>query len=272
MILFARAGRLAFWLEQDPGAHPLACDVLDRRALRAELDGLLPGGDATLLLDGDGLARHLDEAGKAVQEFSVWAEVRLVRPRVVLLSSDCVYGILNPGVALREQDAAGADEASRAMLALEAELDARAQRRGFGFAVARLFELVDARAPSDRLIDLAGRVREGRMKAVPELGATRDYLDARDAARAVRALAGLSCSATVNVCSGRALSGHELVRELVRLLRPADEGALMAQVEPDGGKLIPWIVGNPARFAQVVGGPAATTPFSETLQSACGLL
>ena len=100
------------------------------------------------------------------------------------------------------------------MLGLEAELQARAERRGFGLAIARLFEVIDSRTPGERLCEVARRVREGRMKGMPELGATRDYLDARDAARALRALATIVVSPTVNVCSGRPVSGHELVREL----------------------------------------------------------
>jgi len=272
VILFGQDAPLAFWLEQDPAARALRCDLLDRQALRAELDRLPPGGEAALVLDARGCAERGEEADRAVQEFSVWAEARSLRPRVVLVSDEAVYGILKPGVALREQDAAACDAASAAMLALEQQLVARARRRGFGLAVARLFELIDPREPGERLVELARRVREGRMKGVPGLGATRDYLDARDAALALRALARLPDSPTVNVCSGRPVTGHDLLRALARLLRPADEMALMAQAEPAEGPVVPWIVGNPSRFAAVVGASAACRTFEQTIQDACGLL
>lgn len=276
MILFGKGGRLCFWLEQDEAARPLACDPFDRRALRAELDALSPGGDTALVLDAcGGRAPKVDESLKAAQEFTVWAESRSVRPRLVFVSSDAVYGIVKPGVALREQDAAGGDAASQALLAHEGALKDLARRRGFGLAVARVFEVVDPRDPSPRLLELAGRVQAGRMKGLPGLGATRDYVDARDAAKALSALARLSDSPTVNVCSGRAVTGHDLVRAMVRLLRPADEARLMAQVEPaadEARKPVPWVVGNPAHFTAMVGSAASGRPFEETLRSACSLL
>ncbi len=278
MILFARGSRLSFWLERGEGARALGCDPFDRRALGAELDALAPGGDTTLVLDA-GARRRLEpeQAVRAAQDFSVWAERRAVRPRVLLLSSDAVYGVLAPGVALREQDAAPCDEASRALVGAERALADLARRRGFGLAVARLFEVIDHRQPSERLLELAGRVQSARMKGIPDLGATRDYIDARDAAHALRALAELACSPTVNVCSGRAVSGHDLVRAMTRLLRPADEARLMAQVDGPAqegaeGRPVPWIVGNPAHFAATVGFAASTRSFEQTLQDACGLL
>ena len=277
MLLFGQGSRVAFWLEQDEAARPLPCDPFDRRALRARLEELRPGGDTTLLLDVcAGRPRRAEEAVKAAQEFSVWAEGRAVKPRVLLVGGDGVYGILNPGVALREQDAAACDEDSQALLAVERAVADLARRRGFGVAIARLFEVIDPRDPSPRLLDLAGRVQAGRMKGIPELGGTCDYLDARDAAKALRALSGLADSPTVNVCSGRAVSGHDLVRAMVRLLRPADELRLMAQVEAgseaEARKPIPWLVGNPAHFTAMVGFPASTRAFEQTLKDACCLL
>ncbi|MGC4115544.1 MAG: hypothetical protein QM765_13260 [Myxococcales bacterium] len=221
-------------------------------------------------------ARRAEDAVKAAQEFSVWAEGRSVKPRVVLLSGEAVYGILKPGLALREQDAAPSDAGSEALMGLERGVVELGRRRGFGVAVARLFEVVDTRDPAPRLLDLAGRVQAGRMKGIPELGATRDYIDARDAAKAIRALANLADSPTVNVCSGRPVTGHDLVRALVRLLRPADELRLMAQVEADddasGNQPLPWMVGNPAHFTAMVGVPASSRSFEQTVKDACCLL
>ncbi|HEY3449755.1 MAG TPA: NAD-dependent epimerase/dehydratase family protein [Myxococcales bacterium] len=280
MILFGKSTRLSFWLEQDEAARALSCDPFDRRALRADLDQLRPGGDTTLVLDAAGTRlRRTEDALKAAQEFTVWAEERAVRPRVVLVSCDSVYGVLKPGVALREQDAAPTDEASEALLAVERGLVDLARRRGFGLAIARLFEVIDPREPSPRLLDLAGRVQAARMKGIPELGATRDYIDARDAAKALLALAGLVDSPTVNVCSGRPISGHDLVRAMVRLIRPVDEARLMASVEAQTAeeagaaqRPIPWIVGNPAHFTAMVGFAASIRTFEQTLKEACCLL
>ncbi len=82
----------------------------------------------------------------------------------------------------------------------------------------------------------------------------RDYLDARDVCDDLLALAQTSVededACAVNVCSGEGITLRELLLEVVRAVRPGDEGALLAETSEAPGRPddVPWIVGDPSRF------------------------
>ncbi|MBI5546796.1 MAG: NAD(P)-dependent oxidoreductase [Deltaproteobacteria bacterium] len=281
MIVYAAADPLASWLALQRSSVGLPVPLTDRAGLRRELARVPPAGEVTLLVssseltEGDGgPARLLG----AVQDYSIWAEQRALRARVLLQSTARVYGAPKPGIALREADAAPADARVAELLQLEAELAARAARRNLSLVVVRLFEVLDPREQQGRLSQLLRCVREGDLAQVPGLGATRDYLDARDVVRAFAVLAALPdpgspLSTTVNVCSGRAVSGRDLVREVIRVVRPGDEAALLAGLGPapaqeEGESAAPWRVGNAARFVQLTGSEAGRTALRTTIEEA----
>ena len=223
MILFGSEDRYVHWLGSLPQARALWVSFADRRGLREQLANVPAAGDVSLVLagslavDGKCTAEQLCDAA---QELAAWAAVRSMRARVILVSSASVYGSPTPGIQVQEKGARPTDGAGKVLLSLEEQLGDRARRRGFSLFAARLFEVLEPRGiAGGPHVELARRVKKGELGAVPGLGLTRDYLDARDLARAVSLLAQVQDERepsveAINVCSGRAVTGHELLRQV----------------------------------------------------------
>lgn len=270
--LLAAGGPAALLATDLPGAGPpgtryLPADLTDRAGARALLAEARPdvvfhlaavGGadpDRCYAVNLDG-TRNLLEACAALP----------VPPRVLVVSSAAVYGLTRPeespvreDTPLRPATAYGASKAAAELFALALH------RRGrLRVAVARPFNLVGPGlragfAPSDFMTQaLAIRAGAPPEIRVGALEPRRDFVDARDAARAYAALAGAegAWGAAWNVASGRPVAIGDL---LERVLRAA--GA-RARVVPDPARLgrveVMDQVGDPARLEQLTGWRADT--------------
>jgi len=90
--------------------------------------------------------------------------------------------------------------------------------RGIGFAWARIFFLYGPGEHPDRLVpSIARRLVRGEPAPSSRGLAVRDFLDVRDAGRALAALAASSAQGAFNVASGQAISIAEVVRRLGEL-------------------------------------------------------
>lgn len=272
MILFSRSDPLAPWLTPCPEAHVIP-DGADRLTLERALVGLTPGGSVSMILRA---SQPINVLSQAVQVFSVWAETRSIPSRVLLVSSAEVYGSPRPGVSLREPDALATNPQGKALLEAEAFLAERAERRGFSLVVGRPFEVLDPTG-AGLLGELCQRVRAGDVSGLGDASASRDFLDARDVAAAFVALGetrrGEPLMAVVNVCSGRAVTVRELVGAIAQRHRPELAAQLASQLAVDvpSTELVPlWRVGNPSRFVELTGGPAARTPLAQSIEDAWG--
>jgi len=269
MILYVRTDPLARWFAEHADARELE-SVSDRARLRAALADIAPGGEVSLVMDA---ALPLAELGAAAQEFSLWAEMRSLPARVVLESSAAVYGSPRPGVTLREIDADSRDPAGKTLLAAETFLAERAERRGYSLVVARFFDLLWPIQGMGLLADLCRCVRDADVSGVRGAGAVRDYLDVRDAVRAVAALSAIGREtpllAVVNVCSGQPVTVRDLVKEIARAKRPDIEAELLAKLAVDDPAPV-WRVGSPGRFQELTGAVPLQTPLATTIGAAWG--
>ena len=74
----------------------------------------------------------------------------------------------------------------------------------------------------------------------------------------------------MNVCSGEGVSLRELLLEVIRSVRPAEEEALLAGVVEAPGRPddVPWIVGDPSRFVTLTGTAPKRIALRETVHDA----
>ena len=90
--------------------------------------------------------------------------------------------------------------------------------RGISFAWARIFFLYGPGEQPDRLVpSIARRLARGEPAPSSRGLAVRDFLDVRDAGRALAALAASSAQGAFNVASGQAISIADIVRRLGEL-------------------------------------------------------
>jgi nucleoside-diphosphate-sugar epimerase len=271
--------------------YALRARLEDRARLEAELRQVPPDDELALVqlaarvsvpaceADPAGTLRtNVDDTVETVLGVVRWAEARGSAVRVVYVSSGHVYAAQPAPTRLRE-DAALAPRSvyARSKLLAEEALREAASGRRFPLLVARVFGLVGPRQPESYLLPaLVRRVREGRLDGVPGLGHVRDWLDTRDVCDHLLALARLGASgpwdgAPVNVCSGEATAVRDLLREVVRALRPQDEAALLASTTEAPGRPddVPWIVGDPTRLVALTAAPPRRTSLRETVRETC---
>ncbi len=122
---------------------------------------------------------------------------------------------------------------------------------------------------------LIRRVREGQLRGIPGLSYVRDYLDARDVCENLLALSHLNAvwrGEVVNVCSGDGVTLRELLREVVRVLRPAEEDELMREAVEAPGRAddVPWIIGDPTRFVALTSEHPRRITLRDTVHEATG--
>jgi len=148
------------------------------------------------------------------------------RARILVVSTGAVYQ--GPSGSAWKEDTRILPSSPYIVSKLVTEMQsAYYQRRGLDIVVMRPFNHI---GPGQRtgflLPDLVEGVRTwiqtGAPLSVGNLGTRRDYTDVRDVVRAYRlALEAPQLNATIfNVCSGKSVSGHELLASVTRALSP----------------------------------------------------
>lgn len=250
------------------GAHTV--DLRDADRLRSVLERARPTWVvhlAGVLRSPDALAFYGAHVEGTVALLE--AVVRLpTRPRVVLASSSAVYGRAT-GVLREDQPAAPLTHYAASKLAQEVVAARAGAADGLEVVVARSFNVVGPGQPETlaagafaRQIALAERT--GRREiSVGELGATRDFVDVRDVARAYLALAARGRPGGVyNVCSGVGTTLRALLDELLLAAR------VPVEVRFDAGRRqahdVPVQIGDRSRIGSEVQW-APTIPLRQSL-------
>ena len=211
----------------DPRYQYAAVDLLDTPALTRLVEHARP--DVVVHL----AAALRDEPPERLVRTNVGAVVSLLEavvgapvpaPRIVLGSSGSVYGAV-PGRALpltEDMECAPLDPYSVSKRAAEDMSRILAERHGLDVAWARIFNPVGPGQDERHLCGWLGRqvaaIRAGLIEpevAVGPLHTTRDYIDVRDTASALRVLATSDRGGVVNVASGDETSGEEVLAALL---------------------------------------------------------
>jgi GDP-4-dehydro-6-deoxy-D-mannose reductase len=181
-------------------------------------------------------------------------------PRIVFAGSAEVYGIRDPSeyplherLDLRPANPYGASKA-----AAEAFLLSGARSFGLDVVVARGFNHIGPKQ-SERFVVASFATQLARIAGggepqmyVGSLSSARDFLDVRDVVEAYLTLARRGEGAQIyNVCSGRAVTIRDVLRELISIARVAVE------VREDPQRMrateIPLSVGNPEKLRKLTG-------------------
>jgi GDP-4-dehydro-6-deoxy-D-mannose reductase len=181
-------------------------------------------------------------------------------PRIVFAGSAEVYGIRDPneyplreGLDLRPANPYGASKA-----AAEAFLLSGARSFGLDVVVARAFNHIGPNQ-SERFVVASLAAQLARIAGggepqmyVGSLSSARDFLDVRDVVEAYLALARRGEGAQVyNVCSGRAVTIRDVLRELISIAR------VPVEVREDPERMraseTPLSVGSPAKLSKATG-------------------
>jgi GDP-4-dehydro-6-deoxy-D-mannose reductase len=193
------------------------------------------------------------------------------RARVLVVGSGEAYGPQPEGSRATE-DTPFAPVSPYALSKAAADAIAAAHARGHGLDVVRVRAFSHAgpgQGPGFVVPAFARQIADieaGRGEPVLRVGnleVTRDLSDVRDVVRAYVALLELGESgAAYNVCRGEGVPLTEVLRRLTAMARVA------VRVETDPARLrpadVPWLVGDPARIAQVTGW-RAEIPLERTL-------
>jgi GDP-4-dehydro-6-deoxy-D-mannose reductase len=227
------------------GADPVAGEARRLRGsiLDAEfLDRVLADVDATVVVHAAGAVGQADEA-QELFDLNVLGTDRLLRavrrrgiPAMVIASSSAVYGAvkelpIDEDAPLRPVSPYGASKVAQEMVARQYELAG-----GPAVVRARFFNIVGpGQKPSLVLSHLASRVAAAERGGDPliPLGNAwprRDFVDVRDAARAVVLLTGGAVGGqALNVASGRSWS----IAECAGLLAAQARCAVRFEVDPE---------------------------------------
>jgi GDP-4-dehydro-6-deoxy-D-mannose reductase len=181
-------------------------------------------------------------------------------PRIVFAGSAEVYGIRDPneyplreGLDLRPANPYGASKA-----AAEAFLLSGARSFGLDVVVARAFNHIGPNQ-SERFVVASLAAQLARIAGggepqmyVGSLSSARDFLDVRDVVEAYLALARRGEGAQVyNVCSGRAVTIRDVLRELISIAR------VPVEVREDPERMraseTPLSVGSPEKLSKATG-------------------
>ncbi|MBN1433928.1 NAD(P)-dependent oxidoreductase [Candidatus Fermentibacterales bacterium] len=253
---------------EPPGAE-IACGSVE--LVRCDL--LRPAGEVVRQLRGRrvdvlihlaGLTRHADES------FLVEANMRMTgtlldaidAERTIVTSSSAVYGQpAEPERTIGEQypvspvTAYGRSCAARERAAVEALPASR-------LFVLRLFNLAGpGQQPVMLIPTVASKLArmeaglEPRLLRLGQLDNVRDYVDVRDAARAISLLSttpgGARIPPVMNVCSGKGVSGHDVVGRLIGMSEVTPE--IRASGAYPGSSPVSRIVGDGRLIGRVIG-------------------
>ena len=261
------AGHQLTGLSLSGGGDGIACDLTDPVATAAALEGLKP--EVVIHLAGitsERVAREDPDAAFRANTGSTWNLLEAVTTRdgeggagrIVLGSSAAVYG--SAGGVLKETtrvDPVTPYGASRAA----AEIVAGQYGRWTATPVSmvRLFNLTGPGMPPGSLpgqlaaaIASAEAAGESKVRVpIRNPDSSRDFIDVRDAARALTLVIERELDGPVNVCSGRAVRVGELVETFGRLT------GLQVEAEPAGdagaATEIEHLVGSGERLSEATG-------------------
>ena len=261
------AGHQLTGLSLSGGGDGIACDLTDPVATAAALEGLKP--EVVIHLAGitsERVAREDPDAAFRANTGSTWNLLEAVTTRdgeggagrIVLGSSAAVYG--GAGGVLKETtrvDPVTPYGASRAA----AEIVAGQYGRWTATPVSmvRLFNLTGPGMPPGSLpgqlaaaIASAEAAGESKVRVpIRNPDSSRDFIDVRDAARALKLVIERELDGPVNVCSGRAVPVGELVETFGRLT------GLQVEAEPAGdagaATEIEHLVGSGERLSEATG-------------------
>jgi GDP-4-dehydro-6-deoxy-D-mannose reductase len=263
----------------DRSAHPCAIDLGDARSLQLPIESFqptvifhlaaqtfVPAAMQTPMETYDANVMGTARLAEAVRRYA-----RGERPRIFFTSSAIVYGNrdardypLEETLAPLPGDPYGASKA-----AAEEILLGEARSFGLDVVVARAFNHIGpGQSESFAVASFAAQLARIAGGAPPrllvgDLGAARDFLDVRDVVRAYVALAQSSEAGGIyNVCSGRAVTIRDVLRELILIAR------VPVEVREDPARLrateTPLSVGNPQKL-QARTGWRAEIPLSRSL-------
>lgn len=216
---------------RDPRYTYLALDIRDRSALVPALRRFQPEVVihlAAVLRDGEPTELFSCNVEGTVSLLQALHEAEL-SPRVVLGSSGAVYGRCSPDqLPLREDTPLGQPLNLYAISRQAAEAAARelAARWKLPLSIARIFNPIgpgqDERHLSAHLARQLAAIADGTASPTIEVGpldTTRDFIDVRDVAEALRiiALHGQNTGEAYNVCSGREVRCQALLDGLLTL-------------------------------------------------------
>lgn len=240
----------------------VACDLLDEEVLRRTLARLKPS--VVFHLAGttrDGGWEGLWDAHVRTTVNLMEAILRLPRPqrvKIVIAASSAEYGQgadtrpVAETSPTRPVTVYGSAKLSQTLAALSY------QHRGLDVVVARIFNAVGPGIPvrlalgtfADQIVQIERGLKPPVLK-VGNLKSRRDFVDARDAARALAELARKGKSGEIyNVCSGRSVSVGELLRGLIRL---SGLKVSVKQRERHRGSDLPRITGSRRKIAAATG-------------------
>jgi GDP-4-dehydro-6-deoxy-D-mannose reductase len=253
---------------QDDGSEFFPIDLADSESLRAALEAARPNVIFHLAAQTfvpDSLRAPLESfeinaLGSARLAEAVRAYDADPSPRIVFPSSAEVYGIREPNeyplherLDLRPASPYGASKA-----AAEAFLLSGARSLGLDVVVARAFNHIGPKQ-SERFVVASLAAQLARIAGggepqmyVGSLSSARDFLDVRDVVEAYLALARRGEGAQVyNVCSGRAVTIRDVLRELILIAR------VPVEVREDPGRMraseIPLSVGSSEKLRETTG-------------------
>jgi len=258
-------GRYLLVALRDSGAEALDCtaDVNDSAALRAALETSRP--TVVFHLAAQTFVPEALRAPLETYETNAMGTARLAAavrgysgempPRIVFASSAEVYGARDAGeyplvetLDLRPVNPYGASKA-----AAEAILLGEASSLGLDVVITRAFNHIGP-GQDERFVVASFAAQLARIAAgsppqllVGNLEAARDFLDVRDVVQAYIALAREGESGQIyNVCSGRAVTIRDVLRELIAIARVPVE--VREDPERNRSADMPLSVGNPAKL------------------------
>jgi len=238
------------------------CDLLDPAAVASCVEAVQPD----LIVNAAGAASVGRSWERPAEAFAANATAVLnlldavarnaPNAHVLCISSADVYGArdeeelpLGEELELQPITPYGASKA-----AMEIVCGQYARGRGLRIGIARAFNMIGpGQSPG-----FAGRVAAAEREGATELelglgnpGAIRDFVDVRDAARALIEISREQLVGTYNLCSGIGTTIAELVEELGR----ATPLRLRAELDPDLERPAdpPALVGDPARLREATG-------------------
>lgn len=219
-----QSGREAVLAARTASPGVRACDLRDARAARALLAATQPASVIHLAGQPDASGTELWRAHVTTTTSLLDAAARLAEPpRVLVVGSAAEYGDGAGGrpatesTPARPLSAYGSAKLAQTLAALSY------RHRGVPVLVARVFNVVGPRMPERlslgsfaRQIARAERGLQPPELRIGNLSAKRDYVDVRDAARALVAILERGVPGGIyNVCTGRARSTQELLGELL---------------------------------------------------------
>lgn len=211
-----------------------ALDLLDAAAVRSidftAVDGVIHlAGMAAVGPSFDNPRQYLEtNAGIEINLFEA-AQAQGAHPKFIIVSSGSLYDPKAP-LPITEQTAVLPNSPYAVSKLAQEQLAQYYATRGFEIVIARPFNHIGPGQNLGFIVpDIAQQIvaverGEAKKIMVGNLDAKRDYTDVRDIARAYRLLLEKGKPGEIyNICSGRPLSGHEILDEVVRATttRPA---------------------------------------------------